>query len=97
MLEGKTEKPCERFIYFLRALASPKRNEYHSVGEVIPMVLKFQCPECRKGENSELIDVLPNRRYRMRCGVCGCTYILTASEDDERRCEKPSEGCSCSG
>jgi len=56
------------------------------------MVLKFQCPECGKGKNSELIEILPGRRYRMKCGDCECTYILTASSDDEKRCEKPSEG-----
>ena len=59
------------------------------------MVLKFQCPECGKGENSELVDVLPDRKYRMKCGDCKCTYILTASTDDEIKCEKPGKGCSC--
>ncbi len=61
------------------------------------MVLKFQCPQCGKGENSELIEVLPDRRYRMKCGVCGCTYILTASAEEQKKCEKPNERCSCSG
>jgi hypothetical protein len=60
------------------------------------MALKFQCPECGKGDKSEVTDVLPNRRYRMKCGDCECTYILTASTDDERKREKlkPCEGCS---
>ena len=49
------------------------------------MVLKFQCPECGKGEKSELVDVLPNRRYRMKCGDCQCTHILTVSEDEEKK------------
>ncbi len=56
------------------------------------MVLKFHCPECKKGEESELIEVLPQRRYRMKCGNCGCTYILTASTDDETKGEKPCKG-----
>jgi len=59
------------------------------------MVLKFRCPECGKGEKSELVEVLPNRRYRMKCGNCECTYILTASAEEERKCEKSSKGCSC--
>ena len=60
------------------------------------MPLKFKCPECGKGQESELIEVLENRRYRMRCGDCQCTYILTASLDDEKKCEKPAdEGCCC--
>ncbi len=59
------------------------------------MVLKFQCPECGKGEKSEVVDVLPDRRYRMKCGACGCTYVLTASADEEKKTEKPGEGCSC--
>ncbi|RPJ04436.1 MAG: hypothetical protein EHM36_10660 [Deltaproteobacteria bacterium] len=59
------------------------------------MPFKFECPECGKGENSDLLDILPNRKYRMKCRDCGCTYILTASEDDERKCEKkPCEDCS---
>ncbi len=61
------------------------------------MVLKFQCPECGKGENSELVEVLPKRRYRMKCGDCECTYILTASEDEERINEKSCKGCTCYG
>jgi hypothetical protein len=57
--------------------------------EVIPMVLKFQCPECGKGERSELVEVLPDRRYRMKCEDCECTYILTASADEEEnKCKK---------
>jgi transcription elongation factor Elf1 len=55
------------------------------------MVLKFQCPECGKGEKSELIEVLPNRRYRMKCGDCECTYILTASVDEEKKNEKSNK------
>ncbi len=62
---------------------------------MIPMVLKFQCPECGKGENFELIEVLPERRYRMKCGNCECTYILTASPDEERKHDKPDDDCSC--
>ncbi len=57
------------------------------------MTLKFQCPECGKGEDSELVEVLPDRKYRMECGDCGCTYILTASADDERKCEKKPAEC----
>jgi ribosomal protein S27AE len=61
------------------------------------MVLKFQCPKCGKGDKSELVEVLPERKYRMKCGDCECTYILTASADDESKAEKPSKGCSCPG
>ncbi len=56
------------------------------------MVLKFQCPECGKGSNSELIDVLPDRRYRMKCADCECTYILTASEDEEMKKKRNHAG-----
>ena len=61
------------------------------------MTLKFECPECGKGEKSQVVEVLPNRRYRMKCGDCQCTYILTASVDEERKCEKPKDGCPWSG
>ena len=54
------------------------------------MVLKFQCPECGRGRKSEVIDILPDRRYRMKCGDCRCTYILAALSDDEKKCEKSS-------
>ncbi len=57
------------------------------------MVLKVKCPECRKGEKSEVIDVMPGRRYRMKCIDCGCTYILTASTDEEDKSEKLDKGC----
>ena len=59
------------------------------------MVLKFECPECGKGAKSEVVEILPNRRYRMKCGDCECTYILTASEDEEKKKEKSVKGCSC--
>jgi hypothetical protein len=59
------------------------------------MVLKFECPECGKGEKSELVEVLPDRRYRMKCQDCECTYILTASTDEEGKEGKTGEGCSC--
>ncbi len=52
------------------------------------MVMRFQCPECGKGEKSELIEVLGDRRYRMRCGDCQCTFILTASQDEKNEKEK---------
>jgi hypothetical protein len=73
----------------------PGRECISSCEEVIPMVFKFQCPECGKGEKSELVEGLPERKYTMKCGDCGCTYILTASADEEKKCEKASEGCSC--
>lgn len=61
------------------------------------MVLKFQCPECGKGEKSELVEVLPNRKYRMKCGDCECTYILTASVDEGKNNEKSGKGSSKTG
>jgi hypothetical protein len=75
----------------------PKRvitYESGDIEEVVRMVLKFECPECGKGDNSELIDVLPNRKYRMKCGDCECTLILTASEETNKK-EKPDGGCCC--
>ena len=76
--------------------ACPPEKECISYkGRGIPMVLKFQCPECGKGENSELVEILPERKYRMKCGDCECTFILTAIADDERKGEKPGKGCSC--
>jgi len=61
------------------------------MGEAIRMVLKLQCPECGKGKESQLVEVLPDRRYRMKCGDCECTYILTASSDEESKSE--NKGC----
>ena len=63
----------------------------------IPMVLKFECPECGKGEKSEVVEVLPERRYRMKCANCECTYILTASANDEKRCKETGKEYSGSG
>jgi uncharacterized Zn finger protein len=60
----------------------------------MPMVLKLECPECGKGEKSELVEVLPNRRYRMKCMDCECTYILAAIPDEEKKNEKSGKGCS---
>ncbi len=66
----------------------PLDESAYFISEVIPMVLKFQCPECGKGEKSELVEVLPDRRYRMKCADCECTYILPASADEENKCKK---------
>jgi ribosomal protein S27AE len=58
------------------------------------MVLKLRCPECGKGANSELLEVVSDRKYRMKCGDCGRTYMLTASIEEERKSDKQSsEGC----
>jgi ribosomal protein S27AE len=59
--------------------------------KVVPMVLKLKCPECGKGEESDLIEVLADRKYRMKCRDCGCTYILTASVDEGRKCNESSK------
>jgi ribosomal protein S27AE len=59
------------------------------------MVLKLQCPECGKGEKSELLEVLSGRKYRMKCGDCGRTYILTASVDKERQSDNQSSKDHC--
>ena len=56
------------------------------------MVVKLQCPECGKGEKSELLEVLPERKYRMKCGDCGYTYILPVNVDGEKKCDKSSMG-----
>ncbi len=52
------------------------------------MVLEFQYPECGKGEKSELVEVLPERKYRMKCPDCECIYTLKASLDEENKCKK---------
>ncbi len=62
---------------------------------MIAMTLKFRCPKCGKGENSELIEILPGRRYRMRCGECKSTYILTASQDTDKKDEESEDDCCC--
>ena len=45
-----------------------------------------------KGKKSELVEVLPHRRYKMKCVDCECTYILTASADEEKKCQKSCRG-----
>jgi transposase-like protein len=73
--------------------------------EVVLMVVNLRCPECGKGEKSELLEVLSDRKYRMKCGDCGRTFILTASVDGEKKSDKQSnenccdnqsgKGCDC--
>lgn len=55
------------------------------------MVLKLECPECGKDTKSDLVEVLPERRYRMKCENCGRAYILSASSDEEKKCDKSGE------
>jgi len=62
---------------------------------VVTVVLKFECPECGKGEKSELLEVLLDRKYRMQCGDCGRTYMLTASVDEEKKFDNQSNKCDC--
>jgi hypothetical protein len=59
------------------------------------IMLKFKCPECGKGMKSDLAEVLPERRYKMKCNDCGCTYILTTNSDEEKKCERSGERGSC--
>jgi hypothetical protein len=84
----------KEFLIISNPCLPEKECTFYKKG-VVPMVIKFQCPECGKRDNSELVEVLPERKYRMKCGDCECTYILTTSADDERKDEKPSKGCSC--
>jgi len=53
--------------------------------KVFVMVLKFECPKCGKGEESEVQEVLPDRKYKMKCGDCGSTFIPSASVEEERK------------
>ncbi len=39
-------------------------------------MLKIRCPKCDKGENFELLDVMPEKRYRLTCGDCEFSYTL---------------------
>ncbi len=50
------------------------------------MVLKLQCPECGKSEKSEVVEILSDRRYKMKCRNCECIYILAASKGEELNC-----------
>ncbi len=56
------------------------------------MVLKLQCPECGKGEKSDVLEVLPGRKYKVECRDCGYTYILTASMDEGDKSGNPASG-----
>ena len=49
------------------------------------MVLKFECPRCGKGERSEVVEIIGERKYRMKCEDCECTYILTANVEEEKK------------
>lgn len=53
-------------------------------------MLKIQCPKCQKGKKSELLDVLPSRRYRLRCNDCGFTYLLVGTLNKEKEACKES-------
>jgi hypothetical protein len=73
MMEGKSEKPCETFLFLGKPLRAKGGVPIFELGigrGAIPMVLKFQCPEC--GARNEVVEVLPERGYRMNAR-CECT------------------------
>jgi hypothetical protein len=43
-------------------------------------MMKIRCPKCEKGEKSEVLDVLSDRRYRLKCSDCEFTYVLTGGQ-----------------
>ena len=59
----------------------------------IVFMLKIQCPKCGKGEKSEVLEVLPQRKYRLRCSDCTLTYTLTGSlgKKEDTKSEKDSK------
>ena len=61
------------------------------------MTLKLRCPACNKGERSEVIEVLPERKYVMKCEDCGRIYVVAAGGDEEKETSNDfdSERCRC--
>ena len=45
---------------------------------------------CERNEETELVEVFANRKYRLRCTHCGASFVLTGSQDkeDEKKEEK---------
>jgi transposase-like protein len=46
-------------------------------------MLKKNCPLCEKDEKTELIEILPDRRYKLKCTHCGASFVLAGSQDKE--------------
>ena len=56
----------------------------YRVKGVLSVVLKFQCPNCGKGDKSELIEVMAGRKYRMKCEDCQYIYTLMGDVEEEK-------------
>ncbi len=52
------------------------------------MVIKVQCPECGKGQEREVLEMLGEKKYRMLRRDWGCKYLLTSTSDEGYRGEK---------
>ena len=57
----------------------------------IAIVLKFELPGCGKGEESGMVEVMPERRYRMEYAKCDC-ILHPDRECDAKKCDRLSEG-----
>jgi len=43
-------------------------------------MIRAMCPNCRKEDAVEVINVLPGRRYELQCNLCGKEFIVPANE-----------------
>ncbi len=46
------------------------------------------CPNCRKEDIAEVINVIPGRKYELQCRRCGNEFIMAANEAKGQQSEK---------
>jgi hypothetical protein len=51
-------------------------------------MLKIICPKCEKQTLPDVINVLPKRRYEIKCTRCGTGFVVDAEELDRQEKDK---------
>ncbi len=49
------------------------------------VMLKIICPKCAKEAIPDVINVLPKRRYEIKCKWCGTKFWVDAEEADRQK------------
>ena len=48
-------------------------------------MMEIICPKCRKDVIIDSINVLPGRRYEIRCKTCGTKFVVDAEKPDREK------------
>jgi hypothetical protein len=65
------KNPCSTILWGAPALLRWEASSHED-----RRVEEKKCDHCREDCNYELVKCLPGRKYRVKCRVCGCVFVI---------------------